>query len=211
MEVNQINLDSSRAGIGSLLDPAGQANAASGRLDGCVDLYQVEPAEAAPTGCLSTTCVPRSRSARPTPGGTRHGEAVATGRGVRCRAATGVARRQVRAVPPCGPRRQHDRSVSGTDRSVVDPGPTSRCCRSCGCASAYGATTLRWHWRPPRTTHGWSSAARDIIIGPRAPPNWAHIPGGCRAAEATCCCSEPASRWPASATSRRQCGRRRAR
>jgi hypothetical protein len=55
MEVNQINLDSSEAGIGSLLDPAGQGNAASGRLDGCVDLYQVEPAEAAPMGCLSTS------------------------------------------------------------------------------------------------------------------------------------------------------------
>jgi hypothetical protein len=55
MYVNQINLDSSRAGIGSLLDPAGHANAAVGRLDGCVDLYQVEQAKAAPTGCLSTT------------------------------------------------------------------------------------------------------------------------------------------------------------
>jgi hypothetical protein len=55
MNVNQINLDSSRAGIGSLLDPAGHANAAVGRLDGCVDLYQVEQAKAAPTGCLSTT------------------------------------------------------------------------------------------------------------------------------------------------------------
>ena len=55
MDVNQINLDSSRAGIGSLLDPAGQGNAASGRLDGCVDLYQVEPAEAAPTGCMSAS------------------------------------------------------------------------------------------------------------------------------------------------------------
>ena len=30
MNVNQINLDSSRAGIGSLLDPAGHANAAVG-------------------------------------------------------------------------------------------------------------------------------------------------------------------------------------
>ena len=55
MYVNQINLDSSRAGIGSLLDPAGHANAAVGRLDGCVDLYQVEPAKAAPTGCPSTS------------------------------------------------------------------------------------------------------------------------------------------------------------
>ena len=55
MNVNQINLDSSRAGIGSLLDLAGQGNAAIGRLDGCVDLYQVEPPEAAPTGCLSTS------------------------------------------------------------------------------------------------------------------------------------------------------------
>jgi len=55
MNVNQINLDISRAGIDSLLDPAGQGNAASGRLDGCVDLYPVEPAEAAPTGCLSTS------------------------------------------------------------------------------------------------------------------------------------------------------------
>jgi len=55
MYVNQINLDISRAGIGSLFDSAGQGNAASGRLDGCVDLYQVEPAEASPTGCLSTS------------------------------------------------------------------------------------------------------------------------------------------------------------
>jgi hypothetical protein len=55
MYVNQINLHSSRAGIDSLLDPAGHANAAVGRLDGCVDLYQVEPAKAAPTGYLSTT------------------------------------------------------------------------------------------------------------------------------------------------------------
>ena len=55
MYVNQINLDSSRAGIGSLLDPAGNANAAVGRLDGCLDLYQVEPGEASPTGCLSTS------------------------------------------------------------------------------------------------------------------------------------------------------------
>jgi hypothetical protein len=55
MNVNQINLDSSRAGIGSLSGPAGQGNAAVGRLDGCVDLYQVEPAEAAPTGCLATS------------------------------------------------------------------------------------------------------------------------------------------------------------
>jgi len=54
MNVNQINLDSSRAGIGSLFDPAGHGNAASGRLDGCVDLYQVEQAKAAPTGCLAT-------------------------------------------------------------------------------------------------------------------------------------------------------------
>jgi hypothetical protein len=55
MYVNQINLDSSRAGIGSLLDPAGHANAAVGRLDGCVGLYQVEQAKAAPTGCLSAS------------------------------------------------------------------------------------------------------------------------------------------------------------
>ena len=55
MNVNQVNLDSSRAGIGNLLDPAGQGNAASGRLDEWVDLYQVEQAEAAPTGCLSTS------------------------------------------------------------------------------------------------------------------------------------------------------------
>ena len=54
MNVNQINLDSSRAGIGSLFDPAGQGNDPSDRLDGCVDLYQVEPAKAAPTGGLST-------------------------------------------------------------------------------------------------------------------------------------------------------------
>ena len=53
--MNQVNLDSSRAGIGSLLDPAGHANAAFGRLDGCVDLYQVEQAKAAPTGCLYTS------------------------------------------------------------------------------------------------------------------------------------------------------------
>jgi hypothetical protein len=38
-----------------LLDPARQGNAAIGRLDGCIDLYQVEPAEAAPTGCSSTS------------------------------------------------------------------------------------------------------------------------------------------------------------
>ena len=55
MYVNQINLDSPPAGIGSLLDPAGRANAAVCRLDGCVGLYQVEPAEAAPTGCLYTS------------------------------------------------------------------------------------------------------------------------------------------------------------
>jgi hypothetical protein len=55
MNVNQINLGNSRAGIGSLLDPAGQANDAIGRLDGCVDLYQVEQAKAAPTGCPSTS------------------------------------------------------------------------------------------------------------------------------------------------------------
>jgi hypothetical protein len=54
MNVNQINLDSSPAGIGSLFDPAGQGNAAIGRLDGCVDLYQVEQAKAASTGCLAT-------------------------------------------------------------------------------------------------------------------------------------------------------------
>ena len=54
MNVNQINLDSSRVGIGGLLDRAGQGNAAIGGLDGCVDLYQVEPAKAAPTGGLST-------------------------------------------------------------------------------------------------------------------------------------------------------------
>ena len=53
MDVNQINLDSSRAGIGSLLDPAGHGNAASARLDARVD-YQVEQAKAAPTGCSST-------------------------------------------------------------------------------------------------------------------------------------------------------------
>jgi len=55
MYVNQINLDSSRVGIGGLLDRAGQGNAAIGRLDGCIELYQVEPAEAAPRGCLSTS------------------------------------------------------------------------------------------------------------------------------------------------------------
>jgi len=55
MYVNQINLDSPPAGIGSLLDPAGHPNAAVGRLDGCVDLYQVEQAKASPTDCLSTT------------------------------------------------------------------------------------------------------------------------------------------------------------
>jgi hypothetical protein len=55
MNMNQINLDSSRAGIDSLLDPAGHANAASGRLDGRVNLYQVEPSKAAPTGCPSTS------------------------------------------------------------------------------------------------------------------------------------------------------------
>ena len=52
--MNQINLDSCRAGIGSLSDPAGQGNAAIGRLAGCGDLYQVEQAEAARGGCLST-------------------------------------------------------------------------------------------------------------------------------------------------------------
>jgi len=55
MDVNQFNLDSSQAGIGSLFDLAGQGNAASGRLDECIDLYQVEPAKAAPTGCSSTS------------------------------------------------------------------------------------------------------------------------------------------------------------
>jgi hypothetical protein len=55
MYVNQVSLDSSRAVIGSLLDPAGQGNAAVGRLDGCVDLYRVEQAKAAPTGCPSTS------------------------------------------------------------------------------------------------------------------------------------------------------------
>jgi hypothetical protein len=55
MNVNQVNLDSSRAGIASLVDHAGQDNAAVGRLDGCVDLHQVEPAKAAPTGCPSTS------------------------------------------------------------------------------------------------------------------------------------------------------------
>jgi hypothetical protein len=43
MNVNQINLDR-----------AGHGNAASGRLAGWVDLHQVEPAKAAPTGCLAT-------------------------------------------------------------------------------------------------------------------------------------------------------------
>jgi len=55
MNVNQINMDGSRAGIGSSFDPAGHANAAVGRLDGCVDLYQVEQAKAGPTGCPSTS------------------------------------------------------------------------------------------------------------------------------------------------------------
>ena len=55
MNVNQINLDSSLVGVGGSLDPAGHGNAAVGRLAGCVDLYQVEPAKAAPTGCLSTS------------------------------------------------------------------------------------------------------------------------------------------------------------
>ena len=54
MNVNQINLDSSLVGVGGSLDPAGHGNAAVGRLAGCVDLYQVEPAKAAPTGCLDT-------------------------------------------------------------------------------------------------------------------------------------------------------------
>ena len=36
MNVNQINPDRSRAGIGSLFDPAGQGEAAIRRLDGCV-------------------------------------------------------------------------------------------------------------------------------------------------------------------------------
>ena len=64
MYVNQINLDISRAGIGSLFDSAGQGNAAVGRLDGCVDLYQVEPAEAAPTGCPSTSSRAKSTLCR---------------------------------------------------------------------------------------------------------------------------------------------------
>ena len=55
MNVNQNDPASAGAEISSLSDPAGQGNAASGRLDGCVDLHQVEPAEAAPTGCLSTS------------------------------------------------------------------------------------------------------------------------------------------------------------
>ena len=55
MNVNQINLDSSLVGVGGSFDPAGQGNAAIGRLDGCIELYQVEPAEAAPRGCLSTS------------------------------------------------------------------------------------------------------------------------------------------------------------
>jgi hypothetical protein len=36
-----------------LVRPAGQGNAGIGRLDGCVDLYQVHAALPAPTGCLS--------------------------------------------------------------------------------------------------------------------------------------------------------------
>ena len=64
MDVNQIILDSSRAGIGDLLDPAGQGNAASARLDGRVDLYQVEPAKAAPTGCSSTSLSAKIRLCR---------------------------------------------------------------------------------------------------------------------------------------------------
>jgi hypothetical protein len=55
MNVNQINLHSSRAGIGSLLDPAGHGNTVSDRLAGCVELFQGEPAEAAPTGWLSSS------------------------------------------------------------------------------------------------------------------------------------------------------------
>ena len=55
MNVNQINLHSPLVGIGGPFDPAGQGNAAIGRLDGCVDLYQVKQAKAAPTGCLSTS------------------------------------------------------------------------------------------------------------------------------------------------------------
>jgi hypothetical protein len=64
MNVNQINLDSSRAGIGSFLDPGGQGSAAIGRLDGCVDLCQVEQAKAGPTGCLSTSSRAKSTLCR---------------------------------------------------------------------------------------------------------------------------------------------------
>jgi hypothetical protein len=55
MNVNQNDPASAEAEISSLSDPAGQGNATIGRLDGCVDLYQVEQAKAAPTGCLSTS------------------------------------------------------------------------------------------------------------------------------------------------------------
>ena len=55
MNVNQNDPASSEAEISSLSDPAVREDAAIGRLDGCVDLYQVEPSKAGPTGCLSTS------------------------------------------------------------------------------------------------------------------------------------------------------------
>lgn len=55
MNVNQNDPASTEAEISSLSNPAGQGSATSGRLDGCVHLYQLEPSKAAPTGCLSTT------------------------------------------------------------------------------------------------------------------------------------------------------------
>jgi hypothetical protein len=72
MNVNQIYLDSSRVAIGSLLDPAGQRNAAVGRLAGCVDLYRVSRPKPRQRAACLPGCVPRSRSAGPTSGGWRH-------------------------------------------------------------------------------------------------------------------------------------------
>jgi hypothetical protein len=54
MNVNQINPDSRLVGVSGSFDAAGQGTVGIGRLARWVDLYQVEQAEAAPKGCLST-------------------------------------------------------------------------------------------------------------------------------------------------------------
>jgi hypothetical protein len=54
VNVNQNDPASEEAEISSLSDPALLEDAAIRRLDGCIDLYQVEQAKAAPTGCPST-------------------------------------------------------------------------------------------------------------------------------------------------------------